>query len=71
MRGRKFAFGAATVLTSPSILVIGPAAMGAGASSSTSQSLCIGHHPQEYVWYSGHERSVDLAVQDDRASVLG
>lgn len=34
-------------------------ASSARAASSTSQSLCIGHHPQEYVWYThgctGHD----------------
>jgi hypothetical protein len=59
MRGRKFAIGAAAVVASLTALVLGPGAIGAGAASTSSQSLCIGHHPQEYVWYTssctGHD----------------
>jgi hypothetical protein len=59
MRGRKFALSAAAVVASLTALVFGPGAIGAGAVSTTSQSLCIGHHPQEYVWYTssctGHD----------------
>jgi hypothetical protein len=59
MRGRKFALGVAAVVGSLLALVMGPGAIGAAAGSSTSQSLCIGHHPQEYVWYTssctGHD----------------
>jgi hypothetical protein len=59
MRGRKFALGAAAVAASLTALVFGPGAIGAGAGSTSSQSLCIGHHPQEYVWYTssctGHD----------------
>ncbi|HEX6489434.1 MAG TPA: hypothetical protein VF137_11270 [Candidatus Dormibacteraeota bacterium] len=28
-------------------------ALAAGGGSQTAQSLCIGHHPQDYVWYTG------------------
>jgi hypothetical protein len=59
MRGRKFALGAATVVANLTALVFGAGAIGASAASTTSQSLCIGHHPQEYVWYTssctGHD----------------
>ncbi|MEA2629123.1 MAG: hypothetical protein QOJ10_1583 [Chloroflexota bacterium] len=59
MRGRKFALGAAALVASLTALVFGAGAIGAGAASTTSQSLCIGHHPQEYVWYTssctGHD----------------
>src|SRR5487761_82190 len=40
-------------------LVAGPAMIVAGAASTTSQALCIGHHPQAFVWYTasctGHD----------------
>lgn len=40
-------------------LAAAPAPAGASGNSSTSQALCIGHHPQEYVWYTssctGHD----------------
>jgi hypothetical protein len=59
MRGRKTILGAGAVVAILSALVAGPALIGAGAASTTSQSLCIGHHPQEYVWYTssctGHD----------------
>lgn len=58
MRGRKTVLGAA-VLAGLSALVAGPMVIAGGAASTTSQSLCIGHHPQEYVWYTssctGHD----------------
>jgi len=36
-------------------LALGPLALTAGAAggSSTAQSLCIAHHPQDFVWYTG------------------
>jgi hypothetical protein len=59
MRGSKAIFGAVAFIASLSALIGGPALLGAGAASITSQSLCIGHHPQEYVWYTssctGHD----------------
>jgi hypothetical protein len=59
MRGRKAILGAGAVVAILSALVAGPALLTAGAASTTSQSLCIGHHPQDYVWYTssctGHD----------------
>ena len=59
MRGRKTILGAGAVVAILSALVAGPALLAAGAATTTSQSLCIGHHPQEYVWYTssctGHD----------------
>jgi hypothetical protein len=52
MRGRNFVVGAAALVASLSALVIGPVSAGAAAGGSSSQSLCIGHHPMEYVWYT-------------------
>jgi hypothetical protein len=41
------------------LLFLAGAVGSAGAGSTTSQSVCIGHHPQEYVWYTqsctGHD----------------
>lgn len=46
---------AAAALVAVLVFAAGPAAGGSGVS----QSLCIGHHPQEYVWYTssctGHD----------------
>ncbi len=47
------------VLAAACFLVVAGAAAPAHGGSSTSQSLCIGHHPQGYVWYTqsctGHD----------------
>jgi hypothetical protein len=59
MRGRKVALGAAALVASLSALVVGPASAGVAGASGSSQALCIGHHPMEYVWYTsgctGHD----------------
>jgi hypothetical protein len=59
MHGRQFAIASAAIVASVSVLVVGPASIGAGAVSSAGQSLCIGHHPQDFVWYTssctGHD----------------
>jgi hypothetical protein len=59
MRGlRRWAFAAVAGVC---VVAAGGAglASSARAASSTAQSLCIGHHPQEYVWYThsctGHD----------------
>ncbi|HEX6490943.1 MAG TPA: hypothetical protein VF002_06180, partial [Gaiellaceae bacterium] len=47
------------VLAAACFIVVAGAAAPAHGASSTSQSLCIGHHPQDYVWYThsctGHD----------------
>src|SRR5436305_12868167 len=58
LRRSTLTFGAiaATVLAA---LATAQAPVGATGNSTTGQSLCIGHHPQEYVWYTssctGHD----------------
>jgi len=58
MRSRLVWFVIATV-AGLAALAVGFAAPGARAGSSMSESLCIGHHPQPFVWYTksctGHD----------------
>jgi len=55
---KRFALAGAVAVALAIPLLFG-AARPAAAGSGTSQSLCIGHHPQEYVWYTssctGHD----------------
>src|SRR5712691_4663473 len=60
MRGRRFSLFAVVVGACLAVLAVGTFAVGASAgSSSNSQSLCIDHHPQPFVWYTasctGHD----------------
>ncbi len=55
-----FTIGRLAALAAPLLLLLATAAAApAQAASTTSQSQCIGHHPQEYVWYTssctGHD----------------
>ena len=47
------------VIAAACFIVVGGAAAPAHGGSSTSQSVCIAHHPQDYVWYTrgctGHD----------------
>ena len=49
----------AMAATALGALAAAPAPAGASGNSSTAQSLCIAHHPQDYVWYTasctGHD----------------
>jgi hypothetical protein len=57
----KLALGFATVPAMVLALSVGPLALSAGAvgGSGNAQSLCIAHHPQDFVWYTasctGHD----------------
>ncbi len=57
----KFAVSAAALPACVVALALGPLALGVGAAggSGSAQSLCIAHHPQDFVWYTasctGHD----------------
>jgi hypothetical protein len=58
MRGSMFAVPAAAVIAALSFAA-GSSAVGVYATGASAQSLCIGHHPQDFVWYTasctGHD----------------
>ena len=59
MRKSKLRYGVLALVPVLGALAAGPAPAGAAGNSATAQSLCIGHHPQDYVWYTssctGHD----------------
>ncbi len=61
MRSWRFILGPPALIASVAALAVGPFALPAGATggSANAQSLCIAHHPQDFVWYThsctGHD----------------
>ncbi len=71
MRRSKFCLLSVAASACLAAFAVGTPATGARAGSSNSQSLCIAHHPQDFVWYSSSCTGHDEPEIDPLSSKAG